>query len=162
MKLTEDKYKVVKRGEIALSQLVVKNNFTHAPTSDLRELPKLLAALPFSKLKELASELIFWQEPRMKIAHTRAFEAIQTAPESDTRDVLEKLILTVVTRYGAPYAVPRLMIEQFGFQFLKKLPAKANKQNSDTIKQVAETLSGPLGETINREVDAIRTAKHYN
>ncbi|WP_139204584.1 hypothetical protein [Pacificibacter marinus] len=76
--------------------------------------------------------------------------------------VLEKLILTVVARYGAAYVAPRLMIELFGFQFLKKAPVKANKQNSDTSKQVAETISGPLGEAINREVDAIRTAKHYN
>lgn len=76
--------------------------------------------------------------------------------------VLEELILTVVARYGAAYAEPQLMIEQFGFQFLKKMPVKANKQNSDTIKQIAKMISGPLGEAINREVDAIRTANSYN
>ncbi|MFT6450743.1 MAG: GT2 family glycosyltransferase [Halocynthiibacter sp.] len=161
IKLTANKAKVVRRGEIALSKLVVRNKFTHGATADLRDLPTRLTALSFARLKDFADELIYLEEPRMKAVHTKALEKLHRDSETEARDILEKLILTVISRHGAPYAAPRLMIELFGFQFLKKAPLKSNKRDSETLKQVAETFSGPSGDAINREAQAIRTA-HFS
>ena len=156
MKLTKDKYKVVKRGEIALSQFAVKNGFTHAATADLQKLPQTLSQMSFDEIKRLSAELIFWEEPSMKTAQTHAFEQVKGVPEPQARAVLENLILAVIARYGSPYAAPRMMMQHFGFQFLKKTPAKDNQQNSDTLDDVANLITGTLGDTIKAEVTTIR------
>jgi hypothetical protein len=49
-----------------------------------------------------------------------------------------------------------MMMMHFGFQFLKKTPAKDNQQNSDTLDDVANLITGTLGDTIKAEVTTIR------
>jgi hypothetical protein len=67
---------------------------------------------------------------------------------------MANLILTSVQRQGVSYALGRVLIERFGFSFLKKSPLWLSADSSRQMLEFVDTLEGEIGAHIRSEAVA--------
>lgn len=148
--LTNDKKSTVRRGEVGLTQWVIRKGFTHGCTLDLTNLDIELAGLSSGQLRQAVSATIIPEAPRL--SDLRKTLLAKGGSMEEFRD----FILTAVSGQGVSYALPVLMHQLKGFAFLKKSPCWLNEQGSNTTIEFAKTLDGELGDIIAEEAMALR------
>jgi hypothetical protein len=150
--LTNNKTVTVRRGEIGMSQWVIRNQFTHASTLDIADLDQHLSALPDDELRHIAEQTVIPEMPQMQDI------LVKTLAGTPTREELIGLILTSIARQGISYTQPRLVHRDFGFAFLKKSPIWLDETASDLTLAFARDLDGPFGQVIwDEALDLRRT-----
>jgi len=123
--LTDKKKRTVRRGEIGFTQWALRQGFSHGATLDLSRLDRDLSGIPDDRLAEIAKSLIILDHPKLQAL----WRQIIAAPEP-SRDEIEKLILLVVSRQGASYALASYATRERGFPFLKKSPVWLNDDSA--------------------------------
>ncbi len=156
-KLTQDKNLTVRRGEIGLTRWVVRHGYSHSATTELSDLPDLLARMTDGELRDVFDRLISITDPRMVKFRKSFGEKLESGEAS--RAQLEKIILCNVARQGASYAIADFLVRKLGFPFLKKSPIWIDEQTSDVMLELARSLSGDTGQTILREALALRAKR---
>lgn len=121
LRLTDRKVEIVQRGEVATSQWAIRRGHDHASTWDPGVLPQQLMALRDSQLRSLVSELVIPEDAGLRAARD-AFLADRAA-SSDAGAVL-RLVLDVIARTGAAYALPCWTMRSEGLGFIKKSPLR--------------------------------------
>ncbi|MFU8866226.1 MAG: rhamnan synthesis F family protein [Rhodobacterales bacterium] len=153
LRLTNDKEVTIQRGEIGLSQWVVKKGFTHGSTLDISRLDLELEELEYGQVYDIANHLIIPEDDTVLRLKKRIFSS-----QSISKDDLITLILVAVARQGASYAIPFYSILHHNFSFLKKSPAWLSYESAATTKQVVALLSDPYRAVIEAEIDRIETS----
>jgi|AntAceMinimDraft_1070359.scaffolds.fasta_scaffold14208_2 hypothetical protein len=156
-KLSDDKKRVVRRGEIGLSQTVLSRNFTHATTCPVHNLDEEIAALDKRELDRVARLLILSGYPKLHELRCNILKSDFTSERG--REDRIYLILTAVTLQAIGYALPAYTIPKRGFQFVKKSPIWLTLEGSDATLAVLETLDGPLAQTALQEARELRASK---
>jgi lipopolysaccharide biosynthesis protein len=147
--MSDSKKRTVRRGEIGLSQWVIRHGFTHAPTFDLSRLDVDLADLPHDRLRYIADRIMVPEDPNLEALKHKILES---DPDSTT---LVRFILMATARMGMSYALQIYTIEECGFAFLKKSPLWLNPESRDITLGIAARLAGEPGRLIEAEAKAL-------
>jgi hypothetical protein len=156
-RLTNRKNRVVRRGEIGLSQWVVQRGLKHASTVDMAVLPQALQALPDARLLQIFDRLIIPADVGLIAMHARLRGRIAELP--DWRNHVVRFVLTTVAREGISYALPEFTCIELGVMFLKKTPIWLTEASSDISLAMIRDLNGPGAGTIYTEACALRAAR---
>jgi len=131
---TGHKTLTILRGEIGLTQHVLRSGFSFAVTQDTTRLDQLLDALPDDRLFEIASNLVHHHFPELAAV-------IQTA----TPDRLgqRNLILTTVARQGPSYALLDFDTRERKGVFVKKAPINWTRESAAATLRVLDKFTSP-------------------
>ncbi len=134
LRLTDEKKRTVRRGEIGFTQWALSSSFNVGTTLDVANLDFELTALSDQSLREYASNLIIPEHPKL----CQLWRKLTEDPLTPRHD-LEKLILLAVSLQGSSYSLAAYSIKEKGFPFLKKSPLSLSKQGkNNTLKISAE------------------------
>lgn len=162
-RLTSDKIAVVQRGEVGLTQWVLRHGFSHASTLDVTRLDAELDQLPLQRIRLLMRELVIPEEVELR-QEKRALLGRDDGSEAWRMDAV-RFILLAIAQTGASYVLPEFTVKEKGFPFLKKSPVRLEKDSSDSTLRIARELAGPEGQIILAEALELRrqlrqTASH--
>ncbi|MFM2356963.1 MAG: hypothetical protein RLZZ528_2699 [Pseudomonadota bacterium] len=146
-RLTNDKHKVVRRGEAGLTRWVLKRGYTHAETLGIATLDRELLALPDDELRDIARDTILPFDAEMRDEKIAAL-----ASGGLSKRELVSLILTAAARQGASYTLAPYSIFHRGFAFLKKGPCRTDRDSAEATLRLAARLPGPEGRMVEAEV----------
>lgn len=152
--LTNDKLEVVQRGEVGLSQWIIRNGFSHACTLDIARFDTDLASLAVERIREIAHELIIPEERELRDAKAELLSRYD-ASEAWRQEAVRFILLTVA-QTGASYALPEFVVRDKGFPFLKKSPLWLDRDAAESTLRIARSLEGADGEAILEEAEALR------
>jgi hypothetical protein len=155
-RLSQDKNRTVRRGEIGLTKWVIKKGYSHAATTELDDLGDLLRTMPDAALIHLFRGIIVLDDAEMTTLK-RQLEAEFDGGRADRRP-LEKLILMIAARRGAGYALADYLVREKRFAFLKKSPTTLAEGGVGQITALAKEFGGPVGGEILAEID-LRSGK---
>jgi lipopolysaccharide biosynthesis protein len=154
-RLSRDKKRTVRRGEIGLTQWMIRHGYSHADTLDIAALDADLKDLPEARIVEILNRLIIPEDERLFAAKHSVLEDADLKTEG-WRDRAEGFILTAVARQGISYALAEFITKERKFPFLKKSPVWLNPEASDITLQLALDLKGEFADTVVSEIKALR------
>jgi len=152
--LTNDKLEVVQRGEIGLSQWVMRNGFSHASTLDISRFDADLAALEVERIREITQDLVIPEERELREAKAELLSRYD-ASEVWRKEAVRFILLTVA-QTGASYALPEFAVRDKRFPFLKKSPLWLDRDAAESTLRIARSLEGIDGEAILAEAEALK------
>lgn len=120
LEIRNDKKRTVRRGEIGLTQWVLKNRYSHAATHEIDLLDEELKALNNYELDHAAREVILLDDPQMVPIKKKVLETDVRSAEGRRERI--GLILTATARRGSAYALALYNLRRHHFPFLKKSP----------------------------------------
>jgi len=151
IRLSDNKKKTVRRGEIGLSQRLMAEGFSHGATCGPEALDVALNALETDDLKKIVENLVIPEAPRLEERRV----AFTKAPHS--RAEYLTFALTVVSGQAIIYSMPFYTVGFKGFQFLKKSPLWLSRGGSDNMLKIIETLPPADRDLIAPEAQALRS-----
>ncbi len=154
-RLTNDKYQVVRRGEVGLTQWVLKHAFSHGSTLDITHLDAELDRCSLERIREIARELVIPEEAELRAAK-RALLARDDSSEAWRKEAV-RFILTAVAQTGVSYALPEFTVREKRFPFLKKSPLWLDKESAESTLRIARSLGGPEGDMIVADALELQT-----
>lgn len=142
-RLSNNKKRTVRRGEIGLSKWIKESGYTHSATCDVHNLDKELQDLDPQELENVTRHLIIPEKPRLL---KKRNEVLESDPHS-SQGIADriKIILTAVSLQAMGYAMPYYTIKSRGFQFIKKSPLWLSSDSSKITLQILQKLDGPMG-----------------
>jgi hypothetical protein len=152
--LTNDKVEVVQRGEVGLSQWVMRNGFSHASTLDIARLDADLARLAVERIREIALDLVIPEERELRDAKAELLSRYD-ASEAWRKEAVRFILLTVA-QTGASYALPEFAVRDKRFPFLKKSPLRLDRDAAESTLRIARSLEGSDGEAILAEAKTLQ------
>ncbi len=148
--LTNKKSKVVRRGEIGLTRLVLSGGFSHGETFSIQNLPGRLNNLAYDDLLSVFLNLIIPEDRDLQRDHELAVRA-----GTFDRDYIENFILRSVARQGAVYGLAFFINVFREAPFLKKSPFLANKNSRESLVKCLGSLPSEVAEEILSEIALI-------
>ncbi|MBW4710813.1 rhamnan synthesis F family protein [Roseobacter sp. YSTF-M11] len=153
-RLTNEKNRTVRRGEIGLTTWVKKHGFSHGATTELMQISQLLNAKNDDEVLNLVENLIFVTDPKMKDI-TEAFLKDAQTSEPFPRKRAEQLIANAVARQGMSYSIMGELIENHGFAFMKKSPAFRNDGTDAIVQNILTGMDAKFRKDILGEISAL-------
>ncbi len=154
-RLTNEKNRTVRRGEIGLTAWVKKHGFSHGATTELVEISQLLSIKSDDEILGLIKNLIFVTDPKMKEV-TEAFLSEAQASKTFPRELAERLIANAVARQGMSYSIMSELIENHGFAFMKKSPAFRSDGTDIVVKSILEKTDPVFREEVLLEIETLQ------
>lgn len=120
--ITDNKKLTVRRGEMGLSQWIIRNGFTHGATCEFKTIASELAALAPEELDKTARQALLLSEFNFAALRTHILASDLNSEQG--RQLRIDYLLYLICRQGPAYTLAGYAIEKKGFQFLKKSPAR--------------------------------------
>lgn len=152
LNISNDKTRTVRRGEIGLSQWVLRHGFSHDATYKIDELDIELASYDDDEVDRIARELVIPDDALLESVHTRVMAQDPRTIQGRTDRIA--LILTAVSRRASAYALPGYALRR-GFQFLKKSPLWLSPAGATTSLRLIDRIEGPVGDEIQAEAQTL-------
>ncbi len=135
MRLTNDKNKVVRRGETGLSVWLLKRGHSHDATHPMLDLDWLLREMSTPDLRATLKKLVLLPDPFVE-------ELIVQIEEDDSCEPsqIQSAIMFVAARHGIAYALANFLIQHRNFQFLKKSPPSMTKRSRRIYRSIEKDL----------------------
>jgi hypothetical protein len=145
--LTNRKSKVVRRGEIGFTRLILRSGFSHGETFEIQTLPDRLKKMQYEDVLKVFSNLIIPEDKELQYEY-------QLATENMTfdRNFIENFILRSVARQGAAYGLAYLMNAFEETPFLKKSPFFKNQKSRSTSINCLKFLPEDIAAEIFTEI----------
>ncbi len=137
-------------GEIRMTRMVLSNNFTHGCTAPLPKIPEIIQNIGNDRLAEALKNLIT-MDGRMQ-SYRDSVEAGADGTEAWRKDAIGVLMTTAV-QSGAGYALADILINEMGYQFLKKSPVMLDAQSTLATLAISAKLQGEIGAQIRSEIE---------
>lgn len=156
-RLSNKKKRTVSRGEIGLTQWVMKRGYSHGATCSVVDLDQEIAALSSEEIDALSKHLIIPERPLLR---GKRDEVLRTdAMSKEGRFERIQIILTAVSAQAMGYVMPYFSLKYRGFQFVKKSPLWISKEGSDTTLDILSQLTGPMGREAYKEAKRLVAAR---
>lgn len=137
LKLTNNKFTTVHRGEIGLGQWIVHSGHSHGCTLDLSRLDERLDQLDDARLRAVAENLIIPESAPLR--HQKAMVLQRALDDPETRQRLKDFILRATVDTGAAYALLDFALKENGYDFVKKSPLWLDPEGARiTLRILAE------------------------
>ncbi|MEM6481939.1 MAG: rhamnan synthesis F family protein [Pseudomonadota bacterium] len=157
LRLSNDKTRTVRRGEIGLSQWVLKRGYSHGATCDVQNLDQEIKNLSSDELDMVARHLVITDNPRLLQKRDDILESDPNSIEGVSDRI--NIILTSVSLKAVGYALPYYTIKYRGFQFVKKSPLWLSRDSSTIMLEILDGLDGRLGRLACKEAHEIANEK---
>lgn len=154
LRLTNDKRLVVQRGEVGLTQWILKNGFSHGATLDISRLDADLESCAIERIQQITRELIIPEDPRLRAVKASVLDRYDGS-ESWRRDAV-RFILTTVAATGVSYALPEFTVQEKRFPFLKKSPLWLDDEGAGSTLRIVSRLGGTAGAEIRAEAEELQ------
>ncbi len=151
--LSDAKLDTVRRGEVGLTQWLLRRGASHAATFDVAHLDRDLAALPDDALRETLAGLVIPEDGALR-AIRRAVLA-RADGRAGWRDEALAFILAAVALTGPAYALPGYALARARHPFLKKSPLRLDPEGAAVTLDLAARLPGAAGAEILAEARAL-------
>ena len=147
--IRNDKKHTVRRGEIGLTQWVLKHGYTHDATYEIDQLDKELDQQSDAEMDKIARELVVFKGTKLAAIKTKV---LATDPNShEGRADRKGLILMAVARQGSAYALATFSARQHEFQFLKKSLLWLSSDGPDPVIKYVDTFARQEGDYLADE-----------
>ena len=148
LRLSGTKNLVVRRGEIGLTQYVVRNKeYSHGSLIDSGKLEDILKNLSKETLLKISRETIIENSSLKKFKE----KFIKNA-DSFSKDELIAFILIQVSRQIIVFSLIKFLIEDLRFPFLKKMLFKLNKSSAEDTYKIIKDLDVDIFDEIYSEI----------
>jgi len=147
--IRNDKKRTVRRGEMGLSQWVLKSGYSHGATHEIDGLENELAKLSNVDLESSTKELVIFRGTKLIAIKKRVLATDSSSVEG--RAERAGLIMTAVARQGSAYALAVYNLRRHQFQFLKKSPLWLSSDGPKAILTFVDTLDSREGAHIAEE-----------
>lgn len=156
IRLTDNKFHTVLRGEVALSRALIGAGLSHAETLRIRTLDAGLEMLSGAELHRFVAELAIPEDHRLEALRQR----VLAEPDGPGRRVrLLSAALGIVALTGPAYAMPAYAHEVLGHPFLKKSPLRLSRPSAEATLRLTQRLPGRVGATIHAEALELARAR---
>ncbi|VCU62092.1 Lipopolysaccharide biosynthesis protein-like (plasmid) [Tritonibacter mobilis] len=152
-RISNNKTRTVRRGEIGLTQWVLQHGYDHCATCDVAALDKEIAALSDVELDAVARHLVILEDLRILGILDKVLESDLTS-ETGRRD-RHQVILMAVARQAIGYALPYFTLRYRKFQFIKKSPLRLSRRGAEATLKIMSDLDGPMAERAYVEAEQI-------
>ncbi|MCC5955942.1 MAG: hypothetical protein JJU07_07560 [Natronohydrobacter sp.] len=157
IRLTDNKFHTVLRGEVALSRALIDAGLSHAETLKIKTLDARLDALSTRDLYLFVAELAIPEDHRLEALRQR----VLAEPEGPgQRARLLSAALGIIALTGPAYVMPAYAHEVLGQPFLKKSPLRLARPAAEATLRLTQRLPGSVGATIHAEALALARARH--
>lgn len=154
-RLSNDKRLTVLRGEVGLTQWVMRSGYSHGSTLDIGSLAGELSNISAQRLGEITKSLVSIEDSRMLTAKS----AFLQSDDFSCQNSRIALIMTVVAREGASYALADYLMQEKRFAFFKKSPLWLNEESSDILLSLLQRLPEPVQSKLMGEALELRARK---
>ncbi len=152
IRLTNNKFHTVRRGEVALSRALISAGLSHAETFDTSGLGARLGRLSQPELHRMLGQLVIPEDPRLETMRQR----ILSEPDGPgQRARLESAVLGIIALTGPAYALPAYAHDVLGHPFLKKSPLRLARSAAEATLDLTQRLPGEGGAIIHAEARAL-------
>lgn len=141
--LTNNKSRTVRRGEIGLTRWIKKSAYSHGAVFKIESLPHEIGIMSAMQTKALFQSLTLLDNHELislKDSLTRQAHALDEKSSQVELNAVKDFILYAVARQGISYSLPRYLIENWGFPFLKKSIATFSHENKAIVSSISESL----------------------
>ena len=160
IRVTSDKHKTVRRGEIGLTKFVHKHGFSSGTAIDLAKFDEAIQALNNDELKDvLASIAPDLADEKMEIIADQIGKFNQ---EESWRLEAQKIILAIATRHHVAYFSSLLLLKHLDANFLKKALFPKTKESAEKIYQLLDSHPEFFPEDTANEIRATFEQTHTN
>jgi Rhamnan synthesis protein F len=149
IRLTKNKNKTVRRGEIGLSQMIINNGFTHAATCDVAGMDQALKKLSIERIASITQQLILPAGNARNLVKKTVMDSFVASEE--WRQEAINYILSCVALYGASFSTAEFNVTEKRFAFLKKTPVAAGGESAEISLDILNRLSGEAAEVFQAE-----------
>jgi len=148
LRLSGTKNLVVRRGEIGLTQYVVKNKkYSHGSFINSEKLEDILKNFSKETLLKISRETIIENTSLKKFKE----KFIKNA-DSFSKDELIAFILIQVSKQIIVFSLIKFLIEELKFPFLKKMLFKLDKSSAEDTYKIIKGLDIDIFDEINSEI----------
>lgn len=152
-RLTNDKSRTVRRGEIGLTNWVKKHGFSHGATTELARFDRLLQEKTDQEIRDMVENLIFVTDAEMKAVAQKFLSDFKTT-DPLPRKSAERLIVNAMARQGMSYSIIGELIENHDFAFMKKSAAFCTDGTDNVVQNILSKVDAEFRKDIEREIDA--------
>lgn len=149
--LSNRKSRVVRRGEIALTQLIIEEGFAHGEVVKVANLSVEIHALKEQQLNDVFRHLIIMDDIELQ----EEYRSLASS-RSVNRQSKEFFILKSVARQGIPYGLLYYLCAIKEIPFLKKSPAKSSIGGLRNTLRTVEFFESEIGNEIKNELTLFR------
>ena len=159
LKLSNTKNKVVRRGEIALTQYVIKNKkYSHGSFINSGKLEDILKSLSRETLLKISRETIIEKKNNSLNKFKKKF--IKNV-DSFSKDELIAFILIQVSRQIIVFSLIKFLIEDLRFPFLKKMLFKLDQYSARDAYKIIKGLDKDIFEEIHSEIKTNKSLSRF-
>ncbi len=156
IRLTNNKFHTVLRGEVALSRALISARLSHSETLDIKDLGARLGVLREVDLKRFVEELAIPEDTKLEAMRQR----ILAEPDGPGRhQQLLSAALGIVALTGPAYAMPAFAYDALRHPFLKKSPLRLSRPAAEASLRLSARLPGSYGAAIHSEAREIAVAR---
>lgn len=120
LKLSNDKYVTIQRGEVGLGQWIVHSGHSHGCTLDVSRLDADLDCLSDERLRVVAKHLVIPEDRGLRLRKAAVLAPSTNKPGDRLR--VRNFILQAVAETGPAYALLEFALKDKGHAFVKKSP----------------------------------------
>jgi hypothetical protein len=151
-RLSDDKFRTVRRGEVGLSQFLLRRGFSHAETLGSALYGNEIRTMTAAELRHWIETLVIPEEPELEQLGLAVLAGLdRTGASDDARAYL----LAAAARTGLAYALPMYAHSAHGHPMLKKSPLRLSASGAARTLAFLGTLEGPEAAVFLAEAEAI-------
>ncbi len=158
LRLTNDKFHTVRRGEVGLSRALLAAGLRHTETFESRSLGPRLQAMSVSELRQFIAELVI---PEDRALEQRRQAVLAQEPAAHAQADLVAAACHMIASTGPAYALPAYAYEVLQHPFLKKSPLRLLPNGAAATLRLTARLQGPYGQAIHAEAKALAASSGH-
>lgn len=157
LRLSGTKNVVVRRGEIGLTQFIIRNKYySHGSFIDSEKLETTLKEFSRERLLKICHEVIV-ENKSLKIFK----EKFLTDLENSSKNEIISFLIIIVSRQIIVFSLLKFLIEELRFPFIKKMLLKLDKDSAEKTYNIIKSLDGEIFEEINSEIKANKELRKF-
>jgi lipopolysaccharide biosynthesis protein len=148
LRLTGAKNIVVRRGEIGLTQWILKNKeYSHGSLIDSKNIENVLKTYSKKRLIKIARDLII-ENKSLEYFKKINFNKLESY---DSKNLIH-YIMIILSRQIIIFSLAKFLIEDLNFPFLKKMILKLNEDSAIKAYESSQTLNQEISKDIEIEI----------
>ena len=157
LRLSGAKNVIVRRGEIGLTQFIIRNkNYAHGSFIDSEKLEATLKEFSREGLLKICHEVIV-ENKSLRIFIEKFF----TDLENSSKNEIISFLIIIVSRQIIVFSLLKFLIEELRFPFIKKMLLKLDKDSAEKTYNIIKSLDEEIFEEINSEIKANKELRKF-
>ena len=157
LRLSGAKNVIVRRGEIGLTQFIIRNkNYSHGSFIDSEKLEATLKEFSRERLLKICHEVIV-ENKSLKIFKEKFLIDL----ENSSRNEIISFLIIIVSRQIIVFSLLKFLIEELRFPFIKKMLLKLDKDSAEKTYNIIKSLDEEIFEEINSEIKANKELRKF-